>query len=120
MDRHNPFKNGELQAEYQSMTWPLRSESMINTGVLNPGDLHAVNSTSQDPTDIGLKGWRSNEDIKKQQWEVLKIAERNVKALRKSKSPTSPPPFIQQQQPTYQDSVILSPQDYLKKHGGGQ
>ena len=120
MDRHNPFKNGELQAEYQSMTWPLRSESMINTGVLNPGDLHAVNATSQDPTDIGLKGWRSNEDIKKQQWEVLKIAERNVKALRKSKSPTSPPPFIQQQQPTYQDSVILSPQDYLKKHGGGQ
>ena len=120
MDRHNPFKNGELQAEYQSMTWPLRSESMINTGVLNPGDLHAVNATSQDPTDFGLEGWRSNEDIKKQQWEVLKIAERNVKALRKSKAPTSPPPFIQQQPQTYQDSSILSPQDYLKKHGGGQ
>ena len=120
MARHNPFKNGELQAEYQSMTWPLRSESMINTGVLNPGDLHAVNATSQDPTDIGLKGWRSNEDIKKQQWEVLKIAERNVKALRNSKTPTSPPPFSQQQQPAYQDSTILSPQDYLKKHGGGQ
>ena len=63
---------------------------------------------------------RSNEDIKKQQWEVLKIAERNVKALRKSKAPTSPPPFIQQQPQTYQDSSILSPQDYLKKHGGGQ
>ena len=109
MDRHNPFTNGSLQTEYQSMTWPLRGESMINTGVLNPGDATALNAASQDPTAIGAKGWRSNEEIKKQQWKLLEIAERNVKALRTSKTPTSPPPFSQQ---SYQPAPSNNPDDY--------
>ena len=120
MDRHNPLTNGSLQTEYQSMTWPLRGESMINTGVLNPGDATALNAASQDPTAIGPKGWRSNEEIKKQQWKLLEIAERNVKALRNSKTPTSPPPFSQQSYQPAPSNAPLSAQDYIKTHGGRQ
>ena len=120
MDRHNPLTNGSLQTEYQSMTWPLRGESMINTGVLNPGDATALNAASQDPTAIGAKGWRSNEEIKKQQWKLLEIAERNVKALRNSKTPTSPPPFSQQSYQPAPSNIPLSAKDYIKTHGGGQ
>ena len=107
--RHNPLKNGELQTEYQSVTWPLRGESMINTGVLNPGDMKALNAAIQDPTDWSLKGFRDNADIKKQAHEILTIGARNLAAMKKIKMPTSPPPFSQQ---SYQPAPSNNPDDY--------
>ena len=107
--RHNPLKNGELQTEYQSVTWPLRGESMINTGVLNPGDMKALNAAIQDPTDWSIKGFRDNADIKKQAHEILTIGARNLAAMKKIKMPTSPPPFSQQ---SYQSAPSNNPDDY--------
>ena len=107
--RHNPLKNGELQTEYQSVTWPLRGESMINTGVLNPGDMKALNAAIQDPTDWSIKGFRDNADIKKQAHEILTIGARNLAAMKKIKMPTSPPPFSQQ---SYQPAPSNNPDDY--------
>lgn len=107
--RHNPLKNGELQTEYQSVTWPLRGESMINTGVLNPGDMKALNAAIQDPTDWNIKGFRDNADIKKQAHEILTIGARNLAAMKKIKMPTSPPPFSQQ---SYQPAPSNNPDDY--------
>lgn len=107
--RHNPLKNGELQTEYQSVTWPLRGESMINTGVLNPGDMKALNAAIQDPTDWSIKGFRDTADIKKQAHEILTIGARNLAAMKKIKMPTSPPPFSQQ---SYQPAPSNNPDDY--------
>jgi hypothetical protein len=118
--RHNPLKNGELQTEYQSVTWPLRGESMINTGVLNPGDMKALNAAIQDPTDWSLKGFRDNADIKKQAHEILTIGARNLAAMKKIKMPTSPPPFSQQSYQPAPSNAPLSAQDYIKAHGGRQ
>jgi hypothetical protein len=118
--RHNPLKNGELQTEYQSVTWPLRGESMINTGVLNPGDMKSLNAAIQDPTDWSVKGFRDNTDIKKQAHEILTIGARNLAAMKKIKMPTSPPPFSQQSYQPAPSNAPLSAADYIKTHGGRQ
>ena len=97
VSRHNPFTNGDIQTAYQAATWPLRGESMINTGVLNTGDMKALNAAMQDPTAFNLKGFRNNEDIKKQIDQILLSAENNVKAIKSKKAPVGELPFRNKQ-----------------------
>lgn len=93
VDRHNPMSNSDLQTAYQSITWPLRSETMINTGVLNPGDKAALEAAITDPTAWNAKGFRSNEELNKQLDEILNVARRNVDAVKSKKAPMTQPPL---------------------------
>ena len=93
IDRHNPLVNTDLQTDYQAATWPLRDESMINTGVLNPGDKKALEEALTDPTSYGVKGFRSYDELVKQIDALKGIARSNVDAIIKSKSPKTPPPM---------------------------
>lgn len=92
-NRMNPFTNAALQSAYQAATWPLRDESMINTGVLNPGDIRSLEAALSDPTTWNLKGARGTEELNNQIDEIIRIAGRNVEAIKKAKSPKNSPPM---------------------------
>lgn len=91
-ERHNPMSNSEIQSSYQAVTWPLRSESMINTGVLNPGDIRSLDAAVADPTAWNARGFRDNAELTKQLNNILNTARANVDAIRSKKSPKTPPP----------------------------
>ena len=89
-DIYDPRKNAELQSAYQAATWPLRGETLMNTGVLNPGEMGMLNKALTDPS--GVMGMvRGKEELLNQIDKVLEISNTNTRAITKSRLPSPPP-----------------------------
>lgn len=89
-DIYNMANNAELQSAYQAALWPLRGENMMNTGVLNPGEMPMLNKALTDPS--GLMGaFKGKQELLNQIDKVLEIANANTKAIAKSRLPEAPP-----------------------------
>ena len=89
-DRFNPRANADLKTAYSAATWPLRGESLMNTGVLNPGELPMLKDALEDPTGFGglIKG---KDQIIKQIEELQATSNRNTQSIAKSRLPEPPP-----------------------------
>ena len=85
--------NADLQTAYQQATWPLRDPNMMNTGVLQPAEMHLLNKVLTDPTGYGLSGFRNYNELEGQKNQLLETARRNLDAKRKALTPSSPPPM---------------------------
>ena len=90
MDIINPLKNSDLQTAHQAATWPIRSETMMNTGVLNPGEMGMLNKALTDPTSIRGAAV-GKKQLVKQIDEMMRISDENTKAIIKSRKPAPPP-----------------------------
>ena len=123
MDIINPLKNSDLQTAHQAATWPIRSETMMNTGVLNPGEMGMLNKALTDPTSIRGAAV-GKKQLVKQIDEMLRISDENTKAIIKSRKPATPPGM--ENSPYWQNLGGEAPKpqggssvdDLLKKYGG--
>lgn len=89
-DVYDPRKNAELQSAYQAATWPLRGETLMNTGVLNPGEMGMLNKALTDPSSAtGIA--RGKEELLNQIDKVLETSNINTRAIAKSRLPSPPP-----------------------------
>ena len=89
-DIYDPRKNAELQSAYQAATWPLRGETLMNTGVLNPGEMGMLNKALTDPS--GVMGMaRGKEELLNQIDKILEVSNTNTRAITKSRLPSPPP-----------------------------
>jgi len=89
-DIYDPRKNAELQSAYQAATWPLRGETLMNTGVLNPGEMGMLNKALTDPSSaMGMV--RGKEELLNQIDKVLETSNINTRAIAKSRLPSPPP-----------------------------
>ena len=89
-DVYDPRKNAELQSAYQAATWPLRGETLMNTGVLNPGEMGMLNKALTDPSSaMGMV--RGKEELLNQIDKVLETSNINTRAIAKSRLPSPPP-----------------------------
>jgi hypothetical protein len=94
ISRHNPAYNAALQTAYQAITWPARSESMSNTGVMNVGEYPMLNQLISNPTDWSLSGIRSKEELIKQLDEFVNVSKVGHEALVRKLTPDTHPPTM--------------------------
>jgi len=90
LDIINPIKNTELQSLYQSATWPLRSETLMNTGVLNAGEIPMLHKALQDPA-TAMAYFKGKDELLKQIDSVINISNTNTNALKEALTPAPPP-----------------------------
>jgi hypothetical protein len=90
LDIINPIKNTELQSLYQSATWPLRSETLMNTGVLNAGEIPMLHKALQDPT-TAMAYFKGKDELLKQIESIINISNTNTNALKEALAPAPPP-----------------------------
>lgn len=117
VDRHNPFANSALQTAWQEATWPLRGESMMNTGVLNPGEIEMLNKALTNPTSWSKEGFRDYGELESQINKLKEGADVNVKALEKQLAPKTPYP-VKDESSDVIDTKTIGGKVYIKRNDG--